>query len=299
LKNEKVRMSIGLIGLGAMGRGAAINLIKHNFDVIGFDVRKESLDWLQEQGGIPVSSLEQLAAKVKIIICFVVNSEQTESVLYGDSRLIEKLSKGSIVIACSTMDPSYVKDLSERMSKDGIALVDAPVTGGASGAMKGTLTIMGSGELAAFEIARPVLEAFGSNVYHLGAAGAGAKMKVLNQLLCGVHLAAAGEALAMAKQQGLPLSTTLEILNKGAANSWMLSDRGPRMIAENFDNPASTVDIFVKDMSLVLDAARENKFPAHLAHAAYLAFIEASARGLGGMDDSAVTTNYHMETRTI
>jgi 3-hydroxyisobutyrate dehydrogenase len=299
LNNEVKKVSIGLIGLGAMGRGAAINLIKHNFEVIGFDIRKESLDWLKEQGGVPVSSIAQLAEKVKIIISFVVNSEQTESVLYGDSGLIEKLTKDSVVIACSTMDPAYVQNLCARMSKDGVALIDAPVTGGASGAMKGTLTIMGSGDPATFEIARPVLEAFGSNVYYLGAAGAGAKMKVLNQLLCGVHLAAAGEALAMAKQQGLPLSTTLEILNKGAANSWMLSDRGPRMISENFDNPASAVDIFVKDMSLVLDAARKNKFPAHLAHAAYLAFIEASARGFGAMDDSAVTTNYHMETRAI
>jgi 3-hydroxyisobutyrate dehydrogenase len=231
LNNEVKKVSIGLIGLGAMGRGAAINLIKHNFEVIGFDIRKESLDWLREQGGVPVSSIAQLAEKVKIIISFVVNSEQTESVLYGDSGLIEKLTKDSVVIACSTMDPAYVQNLCARMSKDGVVLIDAPVTGGASGAMKGTLTIMGSGDPAAFEIARPVLEAFGSNVYYLGAAGAGAKMKVLNQLLCGVHLAAAGEALAMAKQQGLPLSTTLEILNKGAANSWMLSDRVPRMIS--------------------------------------------------------------------
>jgi 3-hydroxyisobutyrate dehydrogenase len=299
LTNEVTKTSIGLIGLGAMGRGAAINLLKHNFEVIGFDVRKESLDWLQEQGGVPVPSIEQLASKVKIVISFVVNSEQTESVLYGNSGLIEKLSKDSVVIACSTMDPTYVKNLSQRMSKDGIALVDAPVTGGASGAMKGTLTIMGSGDPTAFEIARPVLAAFGSNVYYLGAAGAGAQMKVLNQLLCGVHLAAAGEAIAMAKKQGLPLSTTLEILSKGAASSWMLADRGPRMISENFDNPASAVDIFVKDMSLVLDAARQNKFPAHLAHAAYLKFIEASARGLGALDDSAVTTNYHMETRNV
>lgn len=299
MTNEVTKTSIGLIGLGAMGRGAAINLLKHNFEVIGFDVRKESLDWLQEQGGVPVSSIEQLASKVKIVISFVVNSEQTESVLYGNSGLIEKLSKDSVVIVCSTMDPTYVKNLSERMSKDGIALVDAPVTGGASGAMKGTLTIMGSGDPTSFEIARPVLAAFGSNVYYLGAAGAGAQMKVLNQLLCGVHLAAAGEAIAMAKKQGLPLSTTLEILSKGAASSWMLADRGPRMISETFDNPASAVDIFVKDMSLVLDAARQNKFPAHLAHAAYLKFIEASARGLGALDDSAVTTNYHMETKSV
>jgi putative dehydrogenase len=139
------------------------------------------------------------------------------------------------------------------------------------------------------------LEAFGSRVYNLGLAGAGSQMKVLNQLLCGVHLAVAGEALALARHQGLPMSTTLEILSGGAAGSWMLSDRGPRMVAEDFDHVTSAVDIFVKDMSLVLDSTREARFPAPIAHAAYLAFIEATARGLGAKDDSAVTTNYHLE----
>ncbi|MFT3666211.1 NAD-binding protein [Piscinibacter sp.] len=142
-----------------------------------------------------------------------------------------------------------------------------------------------------------MLEAFGSRVYHLGPAGAGARMKVLNQLLCGVHLAAAGEAIALARRQGLPLDKTLEILCSGSAGSWMLADRGPRMASESFDNVTSAVDIFVKDMSLVLDATREARFPAPIAHAAYLSFIEAAARGLGAKDDSAVTTNYHLEKR--
>lgn len=282
-----------------MGRGVAINLLKRGFEVIGFDVRKESLEWLQEQGGVPAANLDEVAEKTQIVISFVVNSQQTESVFYGDGGLATKLAKGAIVIACSTMDPAYVQDLNQRLAKDGINLIDAPVTGGAVGALEGTLTIMGSGEEAAFAVARPVLDAFGRNIYYLGPAGAGAKIKVLNQLLCGVHLAAAGEALALAKHQGLPLATTLEILSKGAANSWMLGDRGPRMIAENFENPASAIDIFVKDMSLVLDAAREKKFPAPLAHAAYLAFMETTARGLGSLDDSAVTTNYHLERKTL
>jgi putative dehydrogenase len=153
---------------------------------------------------------------------------------------------------------------------------------------------MGSGTREAFEVARPVLETFGARVHYLGLAGAGAQMKVLNQLLCGVHLAAAGEALALAKRQGLPLDLTLEILSSGAAASWMLVDRGPRMVAGQFDNITSAVDIFVKDMSLVLDATRESRFPAALAHAAYLAFLGTAARGLGAQDDSAVTTHYEL-----
>lgn len=293
------RTCVGLIGLGAMGRGAAANLLAKGFDVVGYDVRAEALDWLKEQGGTPAASLAQLAEQSRLVVSFVVNSEQTESVLYGHGGLVGRLPAGAIFIACSTMDPAYVSDLAGRLAESAISLVDAPVTGGAAGAARGSLTIMGSGSAGAFDEAKPVLEAFGARVYRLGDAGAGSRMKVLNQLLCGVHLAAAGEALALARREGLPLDTTLEILCSGAAGSWMLADRGPRMIGEHFDNVTSAVDIFVKDMSLVLDATRAKRFPAPLAHAAYLAFIEAAARGLGAKDDSAVTTNYHLEQRPL
>ncbi|MEJ8845972.1 NAD(P)-dependent oxidoreductase [Variovorax rhizosphaerae] len=288
------RTKVGLIGLGAMGCGAVGNLLAKGFEVVGCDVRPDALDWLQAQGGTPASSLAEMAAQVRIVVCFVVNSAQTEAVLFGEGGLVGQLPAGAVFIACSTMDPGYVRALEARLSAHAISLIDAPVTGGAVGAARGTLTIMGSGTPEAFEFARPVLQAFGATVHCLGAAGNGAQMKVLNQLLCGVHLAAAGEALALAKRQGLPLDLTLEILSSGAAGSWMLADRGPRMIAGQFDNVTSAVDIFVKDMSLVLDATRESRFPAALAHAAYLAFLGTTARGLGAQDDSAVTTNYEL-----
>ena len=286
------RTKVGLVGLGAMGRGAAGNLLAKGYDVVGCDVSEAALAWLRSQGGTTVASPAELARQVRIVVCFVVNAEQTEAVLFGDDGMVGRLPDGAVFIACSTMDPSYVRGLAARLTAHAIALVDAPVTGGAVGAMAGTLTIMGSGTQAAFDEARPVLQTFGARVHHLGPAGAGAQMKVLNQLLCGVHLAAAGEALALARRQGLPLDLTLEILSSGAAGSWMLADRGPRMIAGTFDHVTSAVDIFVKDLSLVLDATRESRFPAALAHAAYLAFIETSARGLGALDDSAVTTHY-------
>jgi 3-hydroxyisobutyrate dehydrogenase len=282
-----------------MGRGAAANLLAKGFDVVGYDVRPEALAWLRDQGGIAASSLRDVAARSRTIVSFVVNSAQTEDVLFGAGGLVGQLPAGAVFIACSTMDPVYVSALAGRLLEHSISLVDAPVTGGAVGAAQGTLTIMGSGSEEAFAEAKPVLATFGARVYCLGAAGAGARMKVLNQLLCGVHLAAAGEALALAKREGLPLDTTLEILCSGAAGSWMLADRGPRMISGEFDGVRSAVDIFVKDMSLVLDATRAKRFPAPLAHAAYLAFIEASARGLGSKDDSAVTTNYDLEQRPL
>lgn len=234
---------VGLIGLGAMGRGVASNLLAKGFDVVGYDIREEARDWLQQQGGTGADSLKALAAKTRIVISFVVNSDQTESILYGEDGLVSFLPAGAVVIVCSTMDPAYVEDLAKRLKADSIHLVDAPVTGGAAGAAKGSLTIMGSGEIEAFNEAKPILQTFGARVYHLGPASAGARMKVLNQLLCGVHLAVAGEAIALARRQGLPLDTTLEILSSGSAGSWMLADRGPRMVSEKFDDVTSAVDI--------------------------------------------------------
>ena len=291
------KIKVGLIGLGAMGRGAAVNLIANGYDVVGYDVRSESLDWLRERGGTPCCSLPDMASQVQTVVSFVINSAQTEEVLYGENGLIGKLPDGSTFIACSTMDPAYVQDLETRLRNNSIALIDAPVTGGPEGALKGSLTIMGSGEKSAFEKIRPILDAIGSKVYHLGAAGSGAKMKVVNQLLVGANLVAAAEAMALAKHLGLSTETTLEILSSGAANSWMLTNRGPKMISGKFEEVNATVDIFLKDLSLVVDATREARFPAPLAHDAYLAFLEAAGRGFGASDGSVVTSNYSTKNK--
>jgi 3-hydroxyisobutyrate dehydrogenase len=239
---------IGLVGLGAMGRGVATNLMAKGYRVIGHDVRDEARDWLVSEGGTFAPSLASLASECRIVVSFVVNDAQTEAVLFGTEGLVDTLAPGSVFVACSTMPPAYVAELEDRLARRSIALIDAPVSGGAAGAAKGKLTVMAAGNRASFERVEPVLATFGAHVYHLGEkAGAGAQMKVINQLLCGVHLSAAGEALALAQRQGLPLDVTLEILSSGAAASWMLKDRGPRMVAQTFGDVTSAVVIFVKD----------------------------------------------------
>lgn len=283
---------IGVVGLGAMGRGIAGNLLAKGFAVVGSDVSTTAREWLRAQGGRVAGNAADVAA-ADIVVSFVVDDKQTEDVLFGAFGLAHALRKGSVFVACSTMPPSYVRKLGERLDALGVSLLDAPVTGGMVGAQQGTLTVMIGGPALALERARPALSTFGARIFHLGESnGAGAQMKVINQLLCGVHIAAAAEGLALARRNGLPLETTLEILRSGSASSWMLGDRGPRMVREAFDDVTSAVDIFVKDMGLVVDAARESRFAAPLAHTAFLSFLVASAKGWGKQDDSAVMRNY-------
>ena len=285
--------SVGVVGLGAMGRGVAANLLKKGFSVVGRDTNPEALVWLESMGGVAGADAASIANACDVVVSFVVNDKQTEDVLFGKDGLAATLKPGTVFIACSTMSPKYVSHLAERLEKMQIHLIDSPVTGGQVGANNGTLTVMVAGDPDIFERVRPVLSTFGGKLFYLGKEqGKGSQMKVINQLLCGVHIAAAAEALAMAKLSGLPLDTTLEILKSGSASSWMLGDRGPRMVAESFDQVTSAVDIFVKDMSLVLDSAREQTFAAPMAHAAFLQFIEASGHGLGKLDDAAVFRNY-------
>lgn len=287
------KQSVGLVGLGVMGRGVAANLLKKGFGVVGRDVNPEALTWLESIGGHASTTEYSIAEHCDVVISFVVNDKQTEEMLFGADGLAAQLKPGSVLITCSTMSPKYVRDLAQRLSALKIHLVDAPVTGGKIGASNGTLTIMVAGEPSICDRVKPILATFGSKIFILGhEQGMGSQMKVVNQLLCGVHIAAAGEALAMAKRAGLPLDTTLEILKSGAASSWMLGDRGNRMITESFDDVTSAVDIFVKDLGLVLDAAREQTFAASMAHAAFLQFTTSSSHGLGRLDDAAVIKNY-------
>ncbi len=288
--------AIGLVGLGAMGRGVAANLAKHSFPLFGYDIRKDERVYLESIGGTFVEDLPSLADRCQVVISFVVNEEQTEEVLFSKKGLLKSLQPNSIFIACSTMSPKYVEQLGERLLEHSIELLDAPVTGGAAGAQKGSLTIIAAGKRAIYDRVRPVLSAFGAKLYHVSDRyGAGAQLKVINQLLCGVHLAAAGEALAFAKRQGLPMQLTHEILCSGAAFSWMLGDRGPRMITEDFGQITSAVNIFVKDLGLVLDSARAKGYAAPLASAAYNAFLAVSGEGKGSWDDSAVMLHYNHE----
>jgi 3-hydroxyisobutyrate dehydrogenase-like beta-hydroxyacid dehydrogenase len=219
----------------------------------------------------------------------VVNAEQAEDALFGGDGAAETLSPESAVVVMSTVGPEAVRRIEGRLAGRGVKLLDAPVSGGVARAERGDLLIMAGGLADLFEEVRPLLAAMGSTVaYCGGSVGDGQSVKLVNQLLCGVHVAVAGEALAYAEALGLDPRSVFETIRHGAANSFMLEDRGERMLEREFVPAKSALDIFVKDMGLVRLAAGEQGYQTPLADAAYRLYEMGSSLGLGEEDDSGV-----------
>ncbi len=289
-------MRVGIIGLGAMGQPMAANLIKAGHTVRGFDLQPQALANLAAAGGEVAESLADVAQDVDLLWLMVVNGDQAERVLFGDADgqggAEEALPRGALVVAACTQPPAQAAHLAARLADCGLAMLDAPVSGGVVGARDGALTIMCSGPKADLERALPALQATAKRIFHVGEkAGLGSTAKMINQLLCGVHIAAAAEAMNVAETAGLSLQTMHEIISVSAGNSWMWGDRGPKMLQ---DNPpvTSAVDIFVKDLGIVLDQGRLNRQATPLAAAAHQMFLAASGQGHGKADDSQVIRAY-------
>jgi putative dehydrogenase len=281
--------SVGVIGLGAMGQGVAKNLIKAGFEVFGCDVRAESVAAFVEHGGKGCDTPAQLGAQCDVVITLVVNAEQTEHVLFGEAGAAQQLRPGSVVVAAATAPPGYAAQLGKRLAEKSIDLIDSPVSGGVVGAANGTLVLLSSGPESAYAACGDVLDAISSKVYRLGDEhGIGSTVKVINQLLVGVQIAAAAEAMALGLRQGVDPEKLYDVISHSAGNSWAFTDRVPHILQGAFTPPHTALDIFVKDLGLVLDAARSSKFPLPLASVAHQMFTTASAAGFGNEDDTAV-----------
>lgn len=283
--------AIGFIGLGSMGLPMARNLVTGGFEVTGFDLRAEARNALVAAGGKAADTAADACAGADMAVLMVVNIAQARDVLFAGG-VLDALAPGGAILLMSTCPPAAVAEVSAEVEARGFAFVDAPVSGGVVGATAGSLTIMvGAGE-DAFARARPALDAMGAKVVRVGKdAGQGATAKVVNQLLCGAHLAVAAEALSLAERLGVDTTAMLDILGGSAAASWMLRDRGPRML-EADPTVTSAVDIFVKDLGLVLEAGREAKAALPMAALAHQLFLSVSGRGLGTSDDSQVIRAY-------
>jgi putative dehydrogenase len=285
-------MKVGFIGLGAMGAPMAARLVAAGHEVRGFDVRPAAIQALVAQGGDAAASAREAASGADLLWLMVVNGEQAEAVLFGDAAATAALPAGALVVAACTQAPAQAQALAARVAVAGQVMLDAPVSGGVAGAKAAALTIMCSGPDAAMARVRPVFEAVAKRIFHVGTeAGLGSTAKMINQLLCGVHIAAAAEAMHVAERAGVPLATMHEIISVSAGNSWMWGDRGPRMMQD--DPPVtSAVDIFVKDLGIVLDQGKRARQGLPLASAAMQMFLAASGLGHGAADDSQVIRAY-------
>src|SRR4051812_8141002 len=282
---------IGFVGLGAMGLPIAQRLLAKGFSVRGFDLKAEALAALESAGGSRAGSAAEAARDAEALVLMVVNAAQARSVLFEGGALAA-LAPTALVIFMATCGPADAAALAGEGIATGRRFLDAPVSGGVVGAKGGTLTIMAAAPQQGFEAAKPILDVLGEKVFHVGERpGQGAMVKTVNQLLCGVHIAAAAEAFSLAAKAGIEPEILLEILGGSAASSWMLRDRGPRML-EPEPAVASAVDIFVKDLGIVLDAGRSSRAALPLAAAAHQMFLATSGLGHGTADDSQVLRAY-------
>jgi len=296
--NAAVVSRAAVIGLGSMGMGIAHSLRRAGFDVVGCDANRVAVERFVREGGQGAPDPASAAANVDVLICVVVNAAQTEVVLFGENGVAASMPEGAVFISSATMDPAASLRLATRLEAGGRLYLDAPISGGAARAADGTLTVLASGARAAFVKARPALEAMAAKVHDLGPeVGLGSAFKMINQLLAGVHIAAAGEPIAFAAKQGLDLRKVYEVITGSAGNSWMFENRIPHVLDGDYA-PRSAVDIFVKDLGIVQDMAREFRYPVPLAAAALQVFLMASGAGMGRDDDASVARIYARLTGT-
>lgn len=285
--------TIAFVGLGAMGMPMARNLLARGYTVRGFDIDARSTRELARDGGASAASAAEAATGARILILMVVDASQAEQILF-DAGALAALAEHGTVCLMATCPPGAVERIAQRVVANGRHFVDAPVSGGVSGAMAASLTIMAACETPTFEMIRPVLEAMGDRLFHVGERpGQGAMVKAINQLLCGVHIAAMAEALSLAAKAEIDRTVVLEILSGSAASSWMLKDRGSRMLERN-PPVRSAIDIFVKDLGIVMEAGRDSRAALPIAAIAQQLFLAASGRGEGRSDDSQVIRSYYL-----
>ena len=281
-------LKVCVIGLGSMGLGIAGSLLRGGFDTVGYDISSQARDRFAVLGGRVESAVDAAAEGADVVISVVVNSAQTDAVLFGPHGAAATLAPGAVILSCATMAPDAARDFEGRAQALGLSYIDAPISGGAERAAAGEMTIMASGAPAAFEKARPVLSCIAAKVYELGdVAGIGAAFKIVNQLLAGVHIAAACEAITFAKAMGLDIARVYEVITASAGNSWMFENRVPHILDGDYA-PRSAVDIFTKDLGIVTDIGRGLKFPTPVASMALQMFVMTAAAGMGREDDASV-----------
>jgi len=269
----------------------ASTLASKGFKMKVFDMRAEAVEKLVKEGAERAATVQECAGDVDVLVVAVVNDKQVSSVLFDEhSGAVTGGFRGTCVV-CATVPPAFAEEAAAKVAKLGGSYVDAPMSGGTIKAAAGQLTFMVSAEDAVLERAKATLDAMGK-VYVLGSKpGQGSSMKMVNQLLAGVHIATAAEAMALGAKAGLDTRQVFEIITSAAGNSWMFENRVPHMLNDD-PTPHSAVDIWPKDLGIVMDEAKRLGFPCPMAGQAMQQFLAARGLGLGSKDDSFVVKVY-------
>lgn len=288
---EIMTKRIAVYGLGSMGYGIAQSLLRAGHVVAGFDVNEAAVDAFRAEGGAPEAP-ERFLPTADIVAIVVLNAEQTRGVMLSEGGIARCAQPGTCIISCATVPPAFAREMEAAAQSKGLHYLDAPISGGAAKSALGQLSVMAAGMSEAFETARPALDAMAETVFELGSeAGAGSAMKAVNQLLAGVHIAAMAEAVTFGMTQGVTPEKILNVISQCAGSSWMFENRAPHIVDADY-TPRSAVNIWPKDLGIVLDIAEAAEFEAPITKAALERFQEAAREGLGQEDDAAVAKIY-------
>ena len=281
--------NISVIGLGSMGYGIAQSLIRSGYMVYGQDKNLLQQKKIVEEGG-QVGEISY--GNLDAVIIVVLNEAQTREIIFGSDGIAAKLNKNTLVMVCTTVSPNFAKEMATLCENNELLYLDAPISGGSKKSSEGKLSYMISGNKNALDKAKPILEATSETVFEFGeVVGSGSAMKAVNQMLAGVHIAAMAEAITFGITQGIEPKRFLEVISKCAGSSWMLENRAPHIIDDDY-SPKSSINIWPKDLGIVLDIAKNSNFSAPITSAALQQFIAASGSGLGHEDDAAVAKVY-------
>lgn len=282
---------VAVFGLGAMGGGIARSCLAAGLTTHGFDIDAARVAAFEAEGGAP-GALADVAGSLDVVATVVLNAAQTEAVLFGEDGVAARMQTGAVILSCATMAPEQAKAFAARAAEFGVIYLDAPISGGSIKAAAGALSVLASGPEAGFAKAAPMLDAIAKEVFRLGEdVGKGSAMKAVNQVLVGVHIAAMAEAMTFGMTQGVEPAQTLEVISKCAGTSWAFENRGPHIVEGDY-TPHSAVDIWLKDLGIVMDIAHDAKFAAPITAAALQQYLAASGSGLGREDDAAVAKVY-------
>ena len=283
--------NVAVIGLGSMGYGIASSLLRAGATVTGFDVVESQVERLACEGG-QRGEIMSVAPTLETTVVVVLNAAQTESVLFGSNGIVPHMRAGACVVSCATVSPDFARSMADRCAAHSVLYLDAPISGGSVKAALGQLSVMASGSQEAFAAARGELNGMAETVFELGdTIGAGSAMKAVNQLLAGVHIASMAEAMSFGITQGIEPAQLVDVISKCAGSSWMFENRAPHVVEGDY-TPRSAVNIWLKDLGIVLDIAKDAKFSAPLTAAALQQFVAAAGSGFGAEDDAAVVKVY-------